>query len=211
MHLMSKWQWSAIALVGLAGSLGLAGCAIEPAEESIGEAPQEQVPPGSLIWRSVVFTFADPSSTELGKIYIFNRAFSGYTTGTEYWYVDRDSLGLLGSYGLSITTTDHTAATTPVDPGYSSEQTFTQPVNPTGGWGTGWTSDPVSGGSLHGGPNSHYLRLKTGGTPLGVSNVTWYQVLPNTATPANITPNGTFSLTTGVSVPTGHLGYSISQ
>jgi hypothetical protein len=200
-----------LSLVLLASAPWLAGCAFETSTEDVGTAEERQIDPNVRGWRSYTMTFDDASHTPFGQIYLFSSTLGSYQPGLEYWYVNRDSLSLLGNTTLSITVTNYSNSVTPTDPGYASEQTFTHVTYPTGGWGTGWTTDPVSGGSLYGGSNQRYVRLKTGGTPLGISNVTWYQVLPSTSTPANITPSGTFSVSTAVSVPTGYLGYHISQ
>ena len=121
--------------------------------------------------------------------------------------------GNLGTHDIYITYTDGSSGLTA--PSYSSMQTFTLPTNPAGGWGTGWTSDPLATqGKLY--QNGSYaLRLQTtgSGSITTVTAVAWYQLIPASSSAANISPSGTFGYTTGgtVSVGTGQLGYDINQ
>jgi hypothetical protein len=183
-------------------------------EEQVDEAQQPQLDRGESLWRRVTLTFADPSSTQLATIYVFNYGLGSYVTGTEYWHVNLNSVGLIGQYSLNIVSADQETTTAPAGPGYASEQAFTLPGFPTSGWGTWWSSDPVSGGSLYRGPNRVALRLTKTASPASLDSVTWYQVIASTATPYNITPSGAFILTSGgssVAVPSGYRGYDVSQ
>ncbi|APR80916.1 Hypothetical protein A7982_06263 [Minicystis rosea] len=205
--------------VSFVSALLASGCMIgeaEDGEESWGEAQQPQVDGGYKVWRQVTFTFTDPAQTQLGKVFVFNRAAFGYQPGSEYWFVNRSSLGLLGRYGITISSTDLNSTVSPVDPSYASEQAFTLDQYPTSGWGSAWTGDPVAGGVLHAGANGQYLRLSASPAsstgPASLAGVTWYQVLPTGSTPHNITPSGTFSLAgSSVGVPTGSVGYDVNQ
>ena len=170
-----------------------------------------QLDGGSSVWRSITFTWADDGSA-MATVYVFNQNLGTFVTGKEYWYANRDTLSKLGRTGLTITVTDSNSLTPPSDPGYTVEQRFTQTQSP--GWGTGWTTDPVSsGGYLYTGPSGYYLRLKnTTLTPPTINEVTWYQVL-SSGSPANIDPAGSWanSGTGSVTVPSGSTGYDINQ
>ena len=168
-----------------------------------------QIDGGNTVWRSIVMTLSD--GTALATVYIFNQAIGSFTTGKEYWYVNRNALSELGRYDLTISVTDHTTTTAPGDPGYTSEQKFAQAQSP--GWGTGWTTDPLSGGDLYAGPSSYYLRIRTTtGTPPTITYVTWYQVRAS-GSPANLDPAGSWTAdgSGSVSVPSGSTGYDINQ
>ncbi len=201
----------AAALLGLVGAFCFAGCAPVDAadeDEQVGDVQQAEIDPGVKVWMQMTMTLADPSNTPLATVYVFNRALGSYQTGTEYWFVNLNSMSLVGTYGISVVTTTSSSSTAPPDPAYASEQAFSLPN--LSAWGTGWTTDPGSGGSLYSGPSQHSLRLTKGST--GLTNIRWYQVIASTATPANLTVNGSFTLgASTVSVPMGYLGYSISQ
>ena len=197
------------------GASCFTGCApADPAdgEEPIDEARQAQIDPGESVWREVTLTFSDPASTRLATVYVFNKKIGGYQDGTEYWYVNLDSLYMLGHYSLDIASTDQRATPVPPPPRYARAQGFSLPEFPESGWGTSWSSDPVSGGTLYTGPEQISLRLTATGYPASLDSVTWYQVTPR-ATPAyNITPSGKFTLgASSMTVPAGYGGYSVSQ
>ncbi|APR75807.1 Hypothetical protein A7982_01154 [Minicystis rosea] len=185
-----------------------AGCApAEVDDEAIGSADQRQVVEGPGA-RVVRLTFTDHAHTPFAEIQIVSTATSQHQPGIEYWYVNRGAAGLLGSVPLDAVTVDLTAD--PPDPDYPDEQRFTQIEYPTSGWGTGWTSDPLSFGTLLGDGAGQYLRLSV--TRSGdVSRVAWYQVIAMTNTPAYLTPSGRFSSVTGISVGSGFRGYAIDQ
>lgn len=197
------------------GASCFTGCApVDPAdgEEKIDELQQAQLDPGDRVWRKVTMTFANPATTPLATVYVFNQPLSGYQIGTEYWYVNLDSVNLVGQYSLNIVSADQPSSAVPPQPGYSSMQGFSLPEFPESGWGTWWSSDPVSGGSLYSGPNQISLRLTKTSSPASLDSVTWYQVLASTATAYNITPNGSFTLgASSVTVPSGYRGYNVSQ
>lgn len=198
------------ALLGLVGAFCFTGCApVDPTDdEELGEAQQPQIDPGERVWRRVTLTLTDSANTPVATVYIFNRPLGSYATGTEYWFVNLSSLSGLATYALNIASTVETTLTAPPDPAYSSEQAFSLPNLVS--WGTGWTTDPGSGGTLFKGPNQQALRLTTGST--GLTNIRWYQVIASAATPYNLTVNGSFTHDgSSVSVPSGYLGYSISQ
>lgn len=205
----------AAAFFGVVGAFCFTGCApADPAdgEEQVDEAQQAQLDPGDKTWRQVTLTFGDPASTPLATVYVFNYQLGDYRTGTEYWHVNLDSVELIGRYPLDIVSTDQRARMIPPDPGYPSEQGFSLPEFPEGGWGAWWSSDPVSDGTLYSGPGRISLRLTKTDSPSSLDSVTWYQVIANTATPYNITPNGTFTFGgSSVAVPSGYRGYNVSQ
>ena len=210
MNRMMQIMSGTAALLGLVSAFGFAGCApADPADdELVGEAQQAEIDPNVKVWMQMKLTMADPAHTPLATVYIFNRALGSYHTGTEYWFVNLASMGLLATYGVDIVSTSSFTTTAPPDPAYASEQAFTLPN--LSAWGTGWTADPGSGGVLYSGPSQQSLRLTTGST--GLTNIRWYQVIASTATPHNLTVNGSFTHSaSSVSVPSGYLGYSISQ
>ncbi len=169
-----------------------------------------QIDSGTDNVRIITMTF--PDGSPLATIYMLNVALGGYETGREYWFVNNGTIaGKLGADALTVSIVDSNT-TTPSDPGYSPEQRFSQPQSPTGGWGSGWTTDPISGGDLYAGPNNTYLRLVVStGSPAVITRVVWYQVLSG-GSPANINPAGSWSVGTGsVPVPSGSTGYSIAQ
>jgi hypothetical protein len=194
----------------LAGIL-LLGCGAADPDPLAGEAGlvrAQQLDPGVDIWRQVVLTFAD--STPFATVYVFNQPLGHFVPGREYWYVNLSSLGELGNQGLNIAVTDEISRSPPPDPGYSSEQRFV--LNENASWGSGWTTDPLSGGSLYTGydanGNPQGLRIHAG---TEVSSITWYQVLAS-GSPSNITPGTTFSTAVGsMNVPPGTTGYDINQ
>jgi hypothetical protein len=194
----------------LVGSLLSAGCALDP-EEPTGDAQERQVSPWRDGTRRITMTFADTAVTQFATIIIVSRTNGTFQPGNEYWYVNRDALGLLGSTALDISVADYRTGGLD-DPSYVHEQQFTEVEFPTSGWGSAWTSDPLSGGTLLGDGSSIYLRVTTG-TSGNVSRVAWYQVIPTTQSPQYLVPSGRFSVYSGgsVSVPTGYRGYDIDQ
>lgn len=222
---MTKWSVLKFALP--AAALALVGCVAESGEPEgeVGTAAQKQIDGGIKVWRQYTILFAN--GNELARINVVNSTGCGFSGGTEYWYANRSNLSSLGSMGLSITYTEgptswptgctlppdpcNPAPGLPPDPCYVNEQSFTQPTNPSGGWGTGWTSDPQSGGTLHTASGGIALRLeKSSATPPTLTGVTWYQIIASTATPQNINPAGTFSVASSLTVPRGYRGYHIT-
>ncbi len=171
-----------------------------------------QIDGGNDVWRSIQMVCADTGAA-IAQVHIYNEIIGSFQTGIEYWYVCRSNLSRLGSAGVNITVTDSNSRTGPSDPGYSPEQKFSQAQNPSGGWGTGWTTDPVSGGHLYTGPNGSYFRIKlsTDSPPI-ITYVAWYQVL-SSGSPANLDPTGSWTVNSSgsVSVPSGSTGYDINQ
>jgi hypothetical protein len=169
-----------------------------------------QLDPGDKVWSRVTMTLADPASTPLATIYVFNRDLGAFRAGTEYWYVNPQSLSMLGRYALEISATSEANDVVPPDPYYPREQSFTQPQFVS--WGDGWSRDPGAsrGGTLYTGPDGMSLRLNASRT--GLLDITWSQVIPAKATARNILPTGKFtSDQESVTVPAGYLGYSIHQ
>jgi hypothetical protein len=203
----------ALSVLGVVAVLAAVGCigSQEPGED-VGTAALPQLDGGSKVWRNFTFTFDDPASTQLGQARVFNQEVGTFATGTEYWYVNDDSLPKLGRYGLTVSHTDEEGTSPPADPGYTNQQPFSWAENPVGGWGTGWTTDPISGGWVYSGPNHTYLRLaKSSTTPVVLNSIAWYQVLPSGTSPQNITPDTGYSVVTQVIVNSGELGYDIRQ
>lgn len=193
-----------------AAALLATGCvAGDDAGERAGQAVEAQVP-WYKVWRSVELTFADRARTPLAVMVVVSRQMGDYQPRTEYWYVNRAALGELGTAALEITTTDFDRGA-PSDPGYASEQAFTQIEFPTSGWSSPWTTDPLGGGALYQGGGGISLRITTSTTGQ-VSRVAWYQVIPATASPQWITPSGSFAVGgASVTVPAGYAGYDIEQ
>lgn len=210
MNRMMQMMSGTAALLGLVSAFGFTGCAPVDStdDEQVGEAQQAEIDPDVKVWMQMKLTMGDPAHTPLATVYIFNRALGTYHTGTEYWFVNLASMGLLGTYGINVVSTASFTSTAPPDPAYASEQAFTLPN--LSAWGTGWAADPGSGGILYSGPGQQSLRLTRGSS--GLASIRWYQVLASETTPHNLTVNGSFALgASSVSVPTGYLGYSISQ
>jgi hypothetical protein len=171
---------------------------------------QREIDPGDHAYRSVVLTFQDGRNTPFATIYLFDKALGSFSTSNEYWYVNPASLSLLGSKPLLATTTDYDTTTAPSDPKYTNEQSFTLPV--ASNWGSGWTTDPLSGGSLYTTSGGLGLRVTSATNPTRVTSIAWYQVIPSGNTPVNLTPSGTFNVAGfSVTVPSGDLGYDISE
>jgi Caspase domain len=187
---------------------GLTGHAGETTALPNGAFLTEQIDGGTFVYRKLVMSF--PDGSQLATVYVFNQAIGSFVTGKEYWYVNVSTLGNLGTYALTIGVTDSSSTTPPSDPNYAVEQRFTQSQSP--GWGTGWTTDPTSGGYLYAGPSNLYLRLfLSTSSPALVNRVVWYQVLAG-GSPANIDPAGSWSTSSGsVTVPSGDAGYDINQ
>ncbi len=192
-------------------SLFAAGCAPEgaDADEQTGEAQAPQIIEGRELVRVVRLVFADTARTPFAEIHIATQQTARYQPGVEYWHVNRDATRLLATTSLDIGVTDVTAE--PPDPDYPNEQRFTEIEYPTSGWGSGWTTDPLSYGRLLGNGSGVYLRLATS-TSGDVTRVGWYQVIPSTASPQWLTPSGRFVSSGGsVIVGGGYRGYDIDQ
>jgi hypothetical protein len=189
-----------------------AGCAVEPADDTDfpAGAHEQQIDTGWTSVRRVTMTLADRAHTPFATVIMVSRATGTFQPGVEYWYVNRDAVSLLGGAPLDITTTDYSTGGLE-DPHYRNEQTFSQIQFPTSGWGSGWTSDPLSGGKLLGDGVSTYVRVTADPPGENVTDVAWYQIIPATQSPRWLTPSGRFSPATGVYVPTGYLGYDIDQ
>ncbi len=190
----------------------LSGSSALPGFGGTDKALPMQLDGGSKGWRTIQMVCADDGAA-IATVYVFNEIIGTYQPGIEYWYVARSNLTRIGSVGLVISVTDTDSRTAPSDPGYSPEQKFQQVQNPSGGWGAGWTTDPVSGGYLYSGPSNYNVRFKLStSTPPTVTYVTWYQVLAS-GSPANIDPAGSWTVDSlgSVSVPSGSTGYDINQ
>jgi len=188
-----------------------AGCAPDDTSspEDVAEAREQQLDPGYLNARRFRFTFSDRLRTPFAEVHVLNRPAGGRVPGTEYWYVNRSATGLLATTPLDVAVDDLTVD--PPEPDYPNEQAFTEVEFPTSGWGSGWTTDPLSYGRLLGNGSGIYLRLATS-TSGDVTRVAWYQVIPSTQTPHYLTPSGHFVSSGGsVPVPSGYRGYDIDQ
>lgn len=189
-------------------ALSMMGCAAGQSEQ-VDEARQAEIDTGFLNQRKMRMMFDDSQSTPFATMDIVSRTIGAFEPGNEYWYVNLDSVSMLGQHGLTITIIDSSSEEEPEAPGYTHEQQFTLDEFPSGGWGSSWTSDPVSGGTLHGDGYGTYVRLFTSSG--AVSRIVWYQVIESNRSPSYLTPGGSFSVTSSVSVPSGYLGYDIDQ
>jgi len=125
-------------VLGLVGACCFTGCApADAADEDgpVGDVQQAEIDPGLKVWDQMKMTFGDPANTPFATMYIFNRALGSYQTGTEYWFVNLNSVSLLGTYGLNMVSTASSSGTAPPDPAYSSEQSFSMPN--LSAWGDG--------------------------------------------------------------------------
>ncbi|MDI3288944.1 hypothetical protein [Polyangium sp. 15x6] len=172
-------------------------------EENVASAELAQLDPGDGIWRS--YTIDYDNHAEFGKILVFGSSSpTGFRPDEEYWYVNASNLQYLGVEDLHFSYTDGTG--TP--PAYSNTQQFALPAVVT--W-AGLTGD-LSSGYLYDNGNVH-LRIFTNGT--AITGVKWYQSIPTSATPANLSPSGTFTVGSGTvsagSPGSGQVTYYVSQ
>ena len=173
-----------------------------------------QVDGGNSVFRKIVLKRASSTGLELGVIFVMNQTAGRFNAGYEYWYVDQSVLAGMGTNDVYISYTDESG--TPSPPTYTSRQGFVVQQNPIGGWGSGWSSDPLSGAGKLYQNGSLDLRMQTTSAGAGLASVTyvaWYQVIPSSNSPANISPSGTFTYDGdgAVGVPGGNLGYDINQ
>jgi hypothetical protein len=175
-----------------------------------------QLDGGNDIWRIYTLTFNDPYSTPFATVIIVNTTqFSGYATGKEYWYINTDSVSLIGTHDFEVAYTDNGSSPAPAAPKYSVMQSFTLVESP--GW-TSYTTDPAVDGYLYtwgegiGATPIYYLRINFQTRTSNVGKLTWYQLLPS-GSATNLSPSGTLTDTTdsAVTVPSGYTGYYISQ
>ena len=164
-----------------------------------------QIDPGMLVFRKYVFTSNANPVVLLAEVFAMYSTAGSYTAGNEYWNVNRDALRYRASYSLSVTMTEYSSGT-PSPTSFTNGQSFVEPINLT--WQT-MRSDPGSGGTIHAN-NGRYLRLNDDQQILPtITKVTWYHVLPNGESPANITPQGTFTSESSVSVGGNQTAYYI--
>lgn len=196
-------QWrSALFGAFVCSSLFTAGCYAtdDDAAEDVSEAALPQLDPDGRAWR--LFSLSLGGISLARALVIGDSNVGNYSAATEYWYVNTAALPALGTQSLVFAYANGNG--TPPSP--SGAQTFQLPRDVT--WAS-FTTDPVSGGSLYKNGNS-YLRIAKG--RVGLTRLTWYQVLPSGAQADNIVPSGTFSPVSGpVSVPKGFAGFYIDQ
>lgn len=187
-----------IVMMGFAAGCGAGDAALE--EENVAEAELAQVDLG-LDWRT--YTINYDNSAEFGKIVrTGSNPPVGFRANYEYWSVNVSNLQYLGTEDLHISYTDGTG--TP--PSYSNTQQFTLPAVVTWSALTGDSSH----GYLYDNGNQH-LRIHKNGNGT-ISRVTWYQSIPSSSTPANISPSGTFTTGSGtVSAGSGQTAYYVDQ
>ncbi|UQA59936.1 hypothetical protein [Polyangium aurulentum] len=181
-----------------------AGCGAADADgddENVDSAKLAQIDIGTR-WRSHTGYYTNGQI--FGRILVIGHtAVGSYNADTEYWFINKSNLQYLGSYNLEFSYADGTG--TP--PSYTGTQEFALPALAT--WQS-FSSDPVSGGALYDKGNVH-LRL-AGDSTNGITEVTWYQTIPSTASPANLALSGVFYTGSGsVSVPSGETGYVVDQ
>lgn len=175
------------------------------AAEPDGQRVALQIDPGMNIWRQYTFTSNANPTVVLAEVFAMNTTAGSYTAGNEYWNVNRDALRYRASYSMSVSMSDHSSGT-PSPTSFTNGQSFVEPIDLT--WQT-MRSDPGSGGSIHAN-NGRYVRLNDDEEILPtITKVTWYHVLPNNETPANISPQGTFTSESGVTVGENQTAYYI--
>ncbi len=133
MNTMIQRLSGAAVCFGVVGALCVTGCApAEPGDgdEQVDEAQQAQIDPGLKGWREVTMTFADPASTALATVYVFNYPLGGYVTGTEYWYVNLDAVSLIGRYSLDVVTADQRNRVAPPTRGTRANKASASPSSP---------------------------------------------------------------------------------
>jgi len=164
-----------------------------------------QLDPGMLDWRKYVITANTNPVTPVAEIFAMRATVGNYLAGNEYWFVNKDALAALGSTSVSFAFTNHDTGE-PTPPGFTNQQAFIEPIALT--WET-MADDPGSGGALFNQQHA-YLRINNNSkTPPSMKIVTWYQVLRTGETPANLSPTGTFTVATAVSVGGGETGYYV--
>ena len=96
-----------------------------------------QLDPGIDVWAEYLFQFNDSNTTTFATVILVNTTqFSGFTTGTEYWYVNLGSLTRAALQPQRLRDT-YGSSPAPVAPKYSGGmQAFTLAESP-GGWGSG--------------------------------------------------------------------------
>lgn len=168
-------------------------------EEVAAARPAQADPDVSKDWKNYHFDIGHDSLLDL--LVIGGDEVSGFSTNTEYWYVESSALAGLGDEDIEVSSTSGDG--TP--PSLSGDQEFTQPVYLTWQY---FTTDPVSGGELYSNAaGDRFLRIKV--VSGEITRVTWYQTI-STQSPTNIAPAGTFTPAEGsVTVPNGKYGYYI--
>lgn len=204
MQAQSKWvRMGTAALVWLAAS----GCVVaegveQPASEELDSAGAPQIDTGyKVAWRLYTATFSNGAPL-LSVLAIGASNVGNYQANTEYFSVDTANLSYLGNKSLIFSYSNGSG--TPPAP--SGPQQFQLPV--LSSW-TSFSSDPVSGGYRYDNGDLH-LRIGTDGSE--ITRLTWYQTIPSGQNPANVTPNGTFTVGSGpVTVPGGDAGYYVDD
>ncbi|KYG08026.1 hypothetical protein BE21_25945 [Sorangium cellulosum] len=195
---------SVIMKLGTAAFLALAasGCVMtagaEQAEsEALDSVSEAQIDPGYKAWRLYTATFSNGQPL-FQVLAIGGSSVGNYQANTEYFSVTTANLQYLGQSNVTFSRTDGYG--TP--PSHSGSQQFQMPLSSS--W-TSFSTDPVSGEYRYDSGDVH-LRIGTGNGK--ITRLTWYQTLPTGQSPANITPNGTFTAGSGaVTVPSGSAGY----
>ncbi|XYI02265.1 hypothetical protein ACMHYB_21815 [Sorangium sp. So ce1128] len=187
--------------------LAMAGCVVaegmeQPEDEELGSASAAQLDPGMMTpWRLYTATFSN-GQPFFRALAIGGNSVGAYQANTEYFYVSTANLQYLGLKNVFFSHTDGSG--TP--PAQSGTQQFQMPV--LSSW-TSFSSDQMSGGYRYDSGNVH-LRIGTGGGE--ITRLTWYQKIPPTQNPANITPDGWFTVGSGaVTVPGGSAGFYVDS
>jgi hypothetical protein len=187
--------------------LAASGCIVaerieQPGDEEVDSVSEAQLDPGmSTPWRLYTATFSN-GQPFFRALAIGGSNVGSYQANTEYFYVTTASLQYLGKKGVSVSHTDGSGA----PPAQSGAQQFQLPVGSSWTW---FSSDQVSGGYRYDNGNVH-LRIGTGGGE--ITRLTWYQTLGQGQNPANITPNGAFTVGSGaVTLPVGSAGYYVDD
>jgi hypothetical protein len=207
---------SMISRIFLVGALCLTSCVDPPF--SIEE--QAQIDPGTRAWREV--TISSEEGEWLAKVFVIgDESYGEYKANTEYWWVRRDhSSGEMDFFkshgsqmfvggGLYLTTAEHdTEPSYPIDEFSGAKlQTFTQPVYPVGGWGSGFTQDTIQGGTLFVSDSGVGLRIFS--HKGSISRLVWYQTISQDEIPQNVIPEGFFEEVFFFPIAEGQLGYAI--
>ena len=175
------------------------------AEPDAARAPL-QIDPGFLTFRKVVLTLEMVPPVVLAEVFAIHTTTGSYTAGNEYWNVNKDAVANLGGEAIAISYTDYSTGT-PSPTAFAHAQSFVEPIGLT--WANIGRTDPISGGYLFKNGTT-YLRLrKNTASPPSLTYVTWYQVLPNGTSAANISPSGTFATASSLSFPRDTTGWDI--
>lgn len=191
----------AMAGIGAMLSLSALGCSTSHGDEEVGASRKSQIIQGDGDYVKYTLTF-DESGHTLADIYLLHETIGSFEGGVEYWYVKTSYLEELGEHDIVISHQDGEGEPSPA----SGLQEFELDNIET--WAS-FSTDPLAEVGYRYSNGNIHLRIDADREE--VYGITWYQTM-STGSPANISPNGTFSTASGaVTIASGHTGYYVSQ